>query len=424
MRNADIYRGKKVAVIGLARSGLACANLLRSIGAEVSVTDSKPAELLRDAAGGLAYKDIRVETGGHTEDLINGRDLVVLSPGIPDSAAPVQWAFKRKIPVISEIEVAWTLCPCPVVAITGSNGKTTTTTLTGLVLNAGGRSVRVCGNIGNPFSGEVAGLSSRDFVVLEVSSFQLEKIVTFKPFIAIITNLNPNHLDRYSSVEEYIAAKKRIFLNQTAEDHIVLNASDPVVSKFASEARSKAVYFGMDEGLNPNQSAVVKAAEILGIERAVCLDVFKSFKGLEHRMEEVCSIEGVKFINDSKATTVESAVWALRNIPGNVVLIAGGKDKGLDYSLVLEAAKGKVTSAVLIGQAAGLIKKVFAGHIPFQDASDMRDAVRKAFKSAKKGDCVLLSPMCASYDMFSDYEERGRVFKSAVNELKREHCLK
>ncbi|MCU0651138.1 MAG: Mur ligase family protein [Candidatus Omnitrophica bacterium] len=209
MRNTEKFKGKKVAIIGFARSGLACANLLHGIGAHVRITDSKPEADLRDVIKDLASCDIPVECGKHTKEFIAGSDLAVLSPGVPDEALPVRWALESGIPVISEIEAAWTLCPAPVIAVTGSCGKTTTTTLIGLVLEAAGKRAFVCGNIGNPFSGEVSSVSDGDFVVLEVSSFQLEKIKTFKPYISVITNLNPNHLDRYNDLKDYINAKKR-----------------------------------------------------------------------------------------------------------------------------------------------------------------------------------------------------------------------
>lgn len=417
MNNINLYSGKTVAVIGLARSGLACANLLHSLGAHVRVTDSKQRRELADTIRQLASSRIVLECGAHTEDTIAGCDMAVLSPGIPDTALPVQWARARGIPVYSEIEVAWTLCPAPVIAVTGSNGKTTTTTLMGLVLEAAGMRAVVCGNIGDPFSGKVAGVRPQDYVVLEVSSFQLEKIRTFKPHIAIVTNLNPNHLDRYRDLQEYIGAKKRIFLNQDEGDHLLLNRGDRASEEFSAGARSKIEYFDAEPGLNQNQAAVVKAADIMGIPRQVCMKVFADFKGLEHRMEEVARINGVTFINDSKATTVESAMWALRNIPQRAVLIAGGKDKGLDYRLILDLARKKLRSCVLIGQAADKIGSAFEGVVSVEKARDMEDAVRRAFNKAAPGDTVLLSPMCSSYDMFLDYEERGRVFKKAVRDL-------
>ncbi|MDD4941599.1 MAG: UDP-N-acetylmuramoyl-L-alanine--D-glutamate ligase [Candidatus Omnitrophica bacterium] len=417
MRNPRIYKDREITVIGLARSGLACANLLSGLGARVRVTDSKPRRDLENMIGRLSSKDIRVECGRHTEDFIRGSDLAVLSPGIPETSDPVQWALKHCIPVYSEIEIAWTLCPAPVIAITGSNGKTTTATLMGLVLEAAGRHAVVCGNIGDPFSGEVARVEPEDSVVLEVSSFQLERIKTFQPHIAVVTNLNPNHLDRYRSMEEYIDAKKRIFLNQNASDYLLLNAGDPASAAFARGTKAQVVYFNEEPGMDQNQAAVAAAAGILGIPRAVCAGVFNGFKGIEHRMEEVACIGRVTFVNDSKATTVESAMWALRSIPRRAVLIAGGKDKGLDYRPIRELAKEKLRSCVLIGQAAQRIGEAFDGIVEVEKARDLKDAVRKAFEKAAPGDTVLLSPMCSSYDMFSDYEERGRVFKQIVRDL-------
>jgi len=417
MRNIEFFKGKKITVIGFARSGVACANLLFQLGAEVRVTDSKPASELSASKAQLVSGDIRIECGAHTEDFIKGSDLAVLSPGIPDEALPVRWAVKHGIPVYSEIEVAWTVCPSCVIAVTGSNGKTTTTTLIGLVLEAAGKRAVVCGNIGNPFSGEVARLKATDHVILEISSFQLEKIRSFKPRISLITNLNPNHLDRYRSVQEYTEAKKRIFLNQDEDDHLVLNSLDPASAVFAGQARARVSYFGEGQGFNQNQAAVEAVARILGISRSVCAGVFSAFKGLEHRMEEVARINQVIFINDSKATTVESAMWALRNIPTRAVLIAGGKDKGLDYSLILGLAKQKVRSFVLIGQAAQKIKRAVEGSVPVEEALDLRDAVVKAYRLAHPGEYVLLSPMCSSYDMFADYVERGRVFKAIVKDM-------
>jgi UDP-N-acetylmuramoylalanine--D-glutamate ligase len=417
MRNTGYFKGKRIIVIGLARSGLACANLLHELGAEVSITDSKPWEFLKDAISQLVSPDIRVECGKHTQEFIQGRDIAVLSPGVPDEAPPVQWAIKLGIPVISEIEVAWTVCPAKVIAVTGSNGKTTTTTLIGLVLEAAGKHAVVCGNIGNPFTGEVSKVAAGDYVVLEVSSFQLEKIATFKPYIALITNLNPNHLDRYKDLKDYIGAKKRVFLNQDPSDYLVLNSQDQVVASFAGDSRAKAGYFKEEPGLNPNQAAVMRIAQILGISQEICAGVFSGFKGLEHRMEEVARINQVTFINDSKATTVESAMWALRNVPQRCVLIAGGKDKGLDYRLIMDLAKQKVRAFVLIGQAREKIKAAIAGQLPIEEAQDLQDAVIKAYNKAEAGDWVLLSPMCSSYDMFADYEQRGRVFKGIVKGL-------
>jgi UDP-N-acetylmuramoylalanine--D-glutamate ligase len=419
MRNQGYFRNKSVTVVGLARSGLSTANLLYELGARVSVTEAKDDPQTRKAARLLVSRKIKLELGTHTPGFIRGSDLVVISPGVADTALPVIWAKKSGIPVISEIEVGAVLCPANIIAVTGSSGKTTVTTLIGKVLKAAKKKVFVCGNIGNPFTGEVARINPPDWVVLEISSFQLEKILTFKPRIALITNISKNHLDRYPSMKEYIQAKKRIFLNQDRSDYLVLNKEDKELKKIIPDARQQVVVFGKDPVLNPNQSAAMAVASILAIPRAACLRVFEKFKGLEHRMEQVADIRGVKFINDSKATTVESAVWALKNISSPVFLIAGGRDKGVDYRGLLPAAKGKVKEAILIGEARKKIKSAFSGRLEVSESTSLEQAVREAFSKACPGDCVLLSPMCSSYDMFSDYEHRGRVFKKAVEALEK-----
>ena len=417
MRNQDYFRNKKITVVGLARSGLACANLLYGLGAEVSVTDSQNALQTRKNSLLLKSAGINRELGRHTRDFIKGRDLIVISPGVADTAKPLAWAKKSGIPVISEIELGWLLCPAKVIAVTGSSGKTTVTTLIGLILKAAGKKAFVCGNIGNPFTGEVKKMKPADFVVLEVSSFQLEKIRTFKPKIAVITNLSKNHLDRYPGMKEYILAKKRISLNQDKRDFLVLNPEDKQLIKMGRQARAQVKFFKSEPGLNPNQSAVLAVGSILGISRKTCLKVFKNFKGLEHRMEEVANIRGVRFINDSKATTVESTIWALRNIASPVILIAGGKDKGVDYRALLDSARNKVREVILIGQAREKIKSAFQGKLKISFSATLEQAVGSAFGKADRGDCVLLSPMCSSFDMFSDYEHRGRVFKKTVLKL-------
>lgn len=417
MRNQDYFRNKKITIVGLARSGLACANLLYSLGAQVSVTDSQNSTSTRKNSLLLKSVKIKRELGGHSRDFIKDRDLIVISPGVADSAQPLVWAKKYAIPVISEIELGWLLCPAKVIAVTGSSGKTTVTTLIGLILKAAGKRAFVCGNIGNPFAGEVRKIKPSDFVVLEVSSFQLEKIRTFKPKIAVITNLSKNHLDRYPGMKEYILAKKRISLNQDKKDFLVLNPQDKQLIRMARQTRARVKFFKVEPGLNPNQAAVLSVGSILGISRKTCLKVFKKFKGLEHRMEEVAEIRGVRFINDSKATTAESTIWALRNINSPIILIAGGKDKGVDYRALLDPARDKVKEVILIGEAKEKIKSALQGRLRISFSATLEQAVSCAFGKADSGDCVLLSPMCSSFDMFSDYEHRGRVFKSAVLEL-------
>lgn len=418
MRNISYFINKKITIVGLGRSGLACANLLYDLGAEVSVTDSRDNEVTGLAASYLKSKNIKVELGKHSQEFTRERDLVIISPGVTDDAPPVAWANQFNIPVISEIEFAWSLCPAQVCAVSGSCGKTTVTTLIGKILAAKGEKVFTCGNIGNPFSGEVHKMKAGDFVSLEISSFQLEKIKTFKPKISVLLNFSRNHLDRYRDMQEYLQAKKRIFMNQDKGDYLVLNYADPVLRGLAGESKSQAVFFNSEPGLNPNQTAVLAVASILGVDKKICLDVFRDFKGIEHRLERVAEINNVVFINDSKATTVESAIWALQNTVWPIILIAGGKDKGVDYSLVLPLLQNKVKQLILIGEAREKIKKALRGFSPIEEAPDLQEAARLAFSKAKTGDCVLLSPMCSSFDMFSNYEERGRVFKQAVYELR------
>ncbi len=419
MRNTENYKNKKVIIVGLGRSGLACANLLYDLGADVSVTDNSDTELTHANALRLKSKQIKVELGRHTQEFIRDKDLMIISPGVRSDALAVTWAENFKIPIISEIEIASDLCPATVIAVTGSNGKTTVTTLIGNMLKAKGKKVFICGNIGNPFSGEVEKIKDGDFVSLEVSSFQLEWVYKFKPKISVILNFATNHLDRYKNIQQYLEAKKRIFMNQDRTDYLVLNNEDPVVRELAKETAAHILYFSQTKDINPNQAALLTVGTILGINKEIICKVLKEFKGIEHRMEYVAEINNVKFVNDSKATTVDSTIWALKNISRPVVLIAGGRDKGLDYSIILGLGRKKIREIILIGEAREKIKSVFKGLLPIEEAVSLEEAVRIAYFKARPGDCVLLSPMCSSFDMFSNYEERGRCFKRVVYDLVR-----
>jgi UDP-N-acetylmuramoylalanine--D-glutamate ligase len=417
MRNTQYFKNKKITIVGIARSGLACANLLAGLGADISLTDSSDNETTRLNVLRLKFQDIKVELGRHSPELIKGRDIIVVSPGVPDTALPVIWANDFKIPVISEIEVAWILCPATVIAITGTNGKTTVTTLIGEVLKAKGKKAFVCGNIGRPFCAEVDKVTQDDFVSLEVSSFQLERILTFKPKISVVLNLSRNHLDRYSDMEAYLKAKKRILMNQDSSDYAVLNFEDDIIRGLAADAKAQVAYFSKDNFLNLNQAAVMAVGSILGIGKDLILNVFREFKGVEHRLEEVAQINNIKFINDSKATTVDATVWALQNLDSPIVLIAGGREKGNDYSTILDLARKKVKKIILLGEAREKMAAAFGPWLAVEEAVTLPEAVARACASAVPGDCILLSPMCKSFDMFADYEERGRVFKQAVREL-------
>ncbi len=417
MRNTAYFKDKKITIVGLARSGLACANLLDALGAKVSITDQQDSDTTRAHAAKLKSKEIKLELGRHTQDFVQGQDMLVVSPGVPYDALPLAWAREKNIPVISEIEVGWRLCPAVVIAVTGSNGKTTVTTLIGKILAAAGKRVFILGNIGKPFCGELEKIQEGDFVSLEVSSFQLETIDKFKPKVAVMLNFSPNHLDRHKDMREYLKAKKRIFLNQDASDYLVLNKRDPALKDLAGQARSKIIYFAESQSLNPNQAAVLEVGSILGIDKETCLEVFRTFKGVEHRLESVGEIQGVEFINDSKSTNVESTAWALETLKKPVILIAGGRDKNLDYSAILDLVQRRVKSIILIGEAKVKLRQALESFPYLEDAPTLEEALELARRKASHGDCVLLSPMCTSFDMFQDFEDRGRAFKKAVYSL-------
>ena len=410
-------------MVGLARSGAAVSRLLRDLGSQVYVTDSADNDRLRLLAEDLKRRGIYLETGGHSLDFIRNKDLVVSSPGVSNKSQALLWADELKIPVVSEIELSWSLCPATVIAITGTNGKTTVTTLLGKVLETADRRVWTLGNIGKPFAQEVMNMHSDDFVSLEVSSFQLERIIAFKPKVSVILNFTRDHLDRYGDMPEYLAAKKRIFMNQSRDDYLVLNYDQPILRGLAKESKAKVIFFNARRAtqdaphLNPNHYAVMAVAKIFGISEARCMEVFRNFKGVEHRLEQVRTINGIEFINDSKATNVDSTVWALQGMHKPTILIAGGRDKNSDYRLISDLIKQKVKLLMLIGEAREKIRTAFKGLLSIEEASSLEEATQKSFKRAHGGDCVLLSPMCASFDMFEDYEQRGRVFKEIVNKL-------
>ena len=418
------YKNKKVVVVGMARSGIAAGHLLREAGAEVFLSDSGSQEKIKASAEDLRRKGFIVEIGGHTLDFIRNKDLLVVSPGVSNTSEALRWADTLRIPVISEIELAWSLCPATVIAVTGTNGKTTVTTLMAKVLEASGKKALALGNIGRPFSQEVLNLTKDDFVSLEVSSFQLETIRNFKPRVSVILNLTPDHLDRYKDMREYFQAKKRIFMNQDEHDFTVLNYDDPSLRVLSQETRAKTGFFSMhnhlksgESNLNPNHLAVKAVATIFAIPDAVSDEVFCNFKGVEHRMEVVRTINEIDFINDSKATNVDSTVWALHTIHKPAFLIAGGRDKKSDYRQIASVMKLKVKLLVLFGEAKDKIRAALNGVLPITEVSSLEEAVKVSFSNAQPGDCVLLSPMCASFDMFENYEHRGKVFKEIVNRL-------
>ena len=441
------FRGKRVTVVGMARSGVAAARALHALGARVTITDRKPLDQLREQTAALGTPEIAVEAGGHPERIFTGADLVVLSPGVP-KIPPVAAALARGVKVIGELELGWLLADAPFVGITGTNGKSTVTTLVGLMLRKAGKRTLVAGNIGNALTEDVPQLAGQDWIVVELSSFQLEDIDTFRPRVASILNVTQDHLDRYATLEEYAAAKARIFLNQQPGDTLVLNFDDPLVAAMARRARSQVVPFSRVEkrrdgaciengmllvrdeavcpvgdiritGLHNLENALAAAAMALaaGADRASVAAVLREFPGLEHRLEFVREKDGVAYINDSKGTNVGAVVKSVESFTQPVILIAGGLDKGSDFSPLADLFRRKVRLLILIGKAAEAMASALGRSTETVFAKTLPDAVKLGRERAQRGDVVLLSPACASFDMFRDFEDRGRQFKDAVLDL-------
>jgi UDP-N-acetylmuramoylalanine--D-glutamate ligase len=443
---------KRVLVVGLGKSGVASALFLKKRGAQVTVSDSKPQEQLGEEIPILLDHGIIVETGGHGERTFHGQDLIVVSPGVPvDSPALVQ-ARSLGEPVIGEIELAAQFLPNNIVAITGSNGKTTTTTLTGEIIAAGGFPTQVGGNIGRPAVSLVDAAQPESIIVLEVSSFQLETIQTFRPKVAVVLNVTPDHLDRHRTFETYVDAKARIFENQQASDFAVLNADDPVCVGLAGRTRAQVFWFSRKKEVQQGafvrdgrvlfrdsggQREIMLASEIPlkgahnleNVLAAVCAgvlmkcaperirDAVHNFKAVEHRLEYVATIRGVEYYNDSKATNVDAAIKALESFPANVHLILGGKDKGSDYTVLNDLLRERVKRVYTIGAAAGKIESQIKDAAEIVHAESLDNAVKQASANAQPGDIVLLAPACASFDQFRNYEHRGKVFKDLVRQL-------
>jgi UDP-N-acetylmuramoylalanine--D-glutamate ligase len=484
-------RDKRVTVVGLARSGIGAANLLAECGALVTVTDIKPQEVLSSQIGRLA-PSVRLALGGHPTGIFTSADLVVVSPGVVLEIGPIAEARARGVEVIGELELAWRLMGdaeagkgIPFLAITGSNGKSTTTALLDHMIRKAGLSTILGGNIGNALTEEIMkkpGVGSRggvtmpgretahdsrfktpDFVVAEVSSFQLEAIAAFRPHVAAVLNVTPDHMDRYHSLTEYRAAKARIFENQRDGDFLVLNADDPetagmadqklkgssggpAVFYFSRRKKVQGVYctgedvlcnFPHIDGLAPgtalisagriaikgvhnleNAMAASAMALLAGCPAGAVRDSLLEFQGLEHRLEYVRTLEGVRYFNDSKGTNVGAVMKSIESFSEPLVLIAGGRDKAGDFAQLSGLVSQKVKTLVLIGEAAGKIKSALGGRTETVMANDLAEAVAVSRKKAKQGDVVLLSPACASFDMFRDFEDRGRQFKKIVKGLK------
>jgi UDP-N-acetylmuramoylalanine--D-glutamate ligase len=451
------YTGQTVLILGAARSGVAAAEFLLSQGARVILSDVKneaalgPAlRRLREAA--LLGGELILELGGHEPESFRRCDLVVISPGVPAALPFLEESRRRGIPVMAEMELASRHLKGTIVGITGSNGKTTTTTLATEILIAAGSRAYAAGNIGMPLISYVEQSEPGDIYVTEVSSFQLECIFDFRPRVAALLNLSPDHLDRYPGFEEYANAKRRIFMNQTAGDLAVLNADDERVSSLAAGMGAACLFFSRRSEpawgtfirgeravyRNPHEElwlfdlAEVRVKGVHNLENALAAcavtlpvgatgqairSVIRSFQGVEHRLEWVAEIDGVGYFNDSKATNVDAAVKSLEAFPGGVLWIAGGRDKGGDFTRLRELVRRKAVHAVLIGEAAGKIADAVSGLVEVSRAQTLPEAVSLCRRLARPGQVVLLAPACASFDMFQNYEERGRVFKQAVGGL-------
>ncbi len=458
----DLIKGKEVLVIGMARSGLAAVELLISGGAaSVTITDQKDAASLQEPLQKLSrLAQVKTAVGGNPIQLVSkDLSLIVTSPGVPPRLDLFRKAEELGIPVISEIELAYTFLKTPLIGITGTNGKTTTTALiTAMLREAGIKPVEAAGNIGTPLSNLAGKFSAQGYIVAELSSFQLDRISAFRPYIALVLNFAPDHIDYHGSEEAYYRAKSRIIENQLPGDITILNAGDQSVARLAGQSRGKLVWFdrrpvecgaGLEgdwlviynPGSEPqkicraaeialpgehnleNSLAAAAAAWSAGADGPAIARTLCTFKALEHRLEHFLQRNGIDYINDSKGTNPGSTIRALQSFPGrSLVLLAGGMDKGADFAALSEVIKQKVKKVIIFGETKAKIAASLeqAGYYSYSVAADLEEAVTEAEQAAEPGDLVLLSPACASWDMFSDYEERGRIFKNLVQKLQQE----
>ncbi len=442
--------GMRASIIGMARSGVAAAKLLKSRGCHVLVSDSKSDGELKRQASALQNLDIDIELGKHSDRLLEC-DFIVRSPGVPADIAILRKAQEDGILIVSEIEVASWFCRAPIIAVTGSNGKTTTVEWIGDLFGRSERKVAVCGNVGTPFSAIVDDLDEESVAVLEISSFQLENIVRFRPRVAAVTNFSPDHLDRYASYEAYIRTKCRIFENQNSDDALIFNRGDARLSSMVTGAKGKKLSFGCDESFEPgvglwdNTLVVSNPVGCLSLMKrtelslrgqhnlengmvVVCVALemkvpFKAlqqslceFKGVPHRLEVVTESHGILWINDSKATNIASAMVALDSFERPLILLAGGRDKGSDFAGIAPQLNAKVKSVILFGEAGSAMENAWKKKVKLKRAETLEKAVKLAAKSANEGDVILLSPMCASFDEFDNYMHRGDTFKELVKE--------
>jgi len=447
-------RGKRVLAVGLARTGVATALFCAARGARVTATDSRTEDEIGEAIAKLKDAGVTLELGCHREKTFLDQDLIIPSPGVPADEAHLQAARAKGISIWSEIELSYRFMKGRLIGITGSNGKTTTTSLVEHILKTTGMQTILAGNIGTPLIGCVDTMKDDTCTVVELSSFQLELIDTFRPNIGVFLNLTPDHLDRHHTLEAYGAAKARLFENQTDEDAAILNADDAATTPHAPSlprvywfsrkqrvaqgayVRGEEIVFrqdGAEETLLKlediplagahnveNVLAAAAAARLAGAPSAAIGKGVRSFAGVEHRLEFVAEIAGVRYFNDSKATNVDATLKALDAFPGRILIILGGKDKGSDYTALQRPLREKAILALLIGAAAEKIEKQIAGSVALERAETLERAVETASHAAQRGDVVLLAPACASFDQFQNYEHRGRVFKDLVRQLEKQ----
>jgi UDP-N-acetylmuramoylalanine--D-glutamate ligase len=440
----DLTR-RRISILGAGRTGMASAMAIIQAGGVPFVSDS--GEIRAENRDRLGQNGIEFESGGHSNAVFDC-DMLIVSPGVPANSNMIRKAKSLGITIWPEIELAFRMCEGRIIAVTGSNGKTTTTALIGEMLNNAGYYCRVCGNIGNPFIGIAAEIPADGYAVVELSSFQLELIEKFRPNVAVMLNITPDHLDRHGDFDTYAGAKLRIFENQDKDDFSIVNFDDDYLKKRGRKLKSKTIWFSVESdraeiyadpggGIYINRTrlmssdevkirgmhnlwnacAAVGAANSVGIANSLISDTLKNFAGVEHRLEFVRLIGGVSFINDSKGTNVDSVYWALKAVSAPVILIAGGRDKAGDFTRLNDLVREKVKEMILIGEAAGKMEKTWHLLTRCKTAVNMREAVSEAFKCAREGDTVLLSPACASFDMYNNFEERGRDFKAAVMAL-------
>ncbi|MBN2061503.1 MAG: UDP-N-acetylmuramoyl-L-alanine--D-glutamate ligase [Deltaproteobacteria bacterium] len=445
---------KKILIVGFGKSGISIARYYSKQGVEITIGDIKKEEdidksLLEEAR----RMNIHLELGEHRTETFIGSDEIVVSPGVPLELEPLKIARDRGVPVIGEMELATRVIDTPMIAVTGTNGKTTVVSLISKMLKNSGLKVFTGGNIGTPLIDYAAGRRDADYVVVEVSSFQLDSMRAFSPYISILLNISPDHLDRYPDYEAYVRSKLTIFREQKKGQYAILNDSDERLSQIDPKGTVTFLRYGLEkkEGRNAyligkklivtipgkeeyefntgnfklagihnleNIMGTILAGMVMDILPETIKKSIEDFEGLPHRMEVIGKIQDVIFINDSKATNVDAAKRAIESLDRNVILIGGGRDKGGDYAPLVNISRGRVKKAIFLGEARALMANAFKGNIPFSLAESMEDAVNQAFTSAGKGDVVLLAPACSSFDMFNDYLERGTVFREAVEKLK------